>query len=172
MAKIKKNLIKTQIKQVQGGVLCYFCAKFVTAIQRIRKVKLKQYNKMSQNIAFMDAVKACFSKYADFNGRSPRAEYWYFTLFNVAVFILLVVLATVIGKLFMFVYYAYMLAILVPSIAVSIRRMHDIGRSGLWVLISLVPMIGSIWFIVLAALPSQLGPNKFGPNPYGQNTIA
>lgn len=120
----------------------------------------------------MDAVKACFSKYADFNGRSPRAEYWYFTLFNVAVFILLVVLATVIGKLFMFVYYAYMLAILVPSIAVSIRRMHDIGRSGWWVLISLVPMIGSIWFIVLAALPSQLGPNKFGPNPYGQNTIA
>ena len=84
----------------------------------------------------------------------------------------LAVLGAIIGKLFMYVYYAYVLAILVPSIAVSIRRMHDIGRSGWWVLISLVPFIGSIWYIVLAALPSQLGPNQYGPNPYGQDTIA
>lgn len=127
---------------------------------------------MSQNISFAEAVKSCFNKYADFNGRSPRAEYWYFELFNVAVVMVLAVLGAIIGKLFMYVYYAYVLAILVPSIAVSIRRMHDIGRSGWWVLISLVPFIGSIWYIVLAALPSQLGPNQYGPNPYGQDTIA
>jgi Predicted membrane protein len=127
---------------------------------------------MSQNISFAEAVKSCFNKYADFNGRSPRAEYWYFALFNVAVVMVLAVLGAIIGKLFMYVYYAYVLAILVPSIAVSIRRMHDIGRSGWWVLISLVPFIGSIWYIVLAALPSQLGPNQYGPNPYGQDTIA
>ena len=127
---------------------------------------------MSQNISFAEAVKSCFNKYADFNGRSPRAEYWYFALFNVAVVMVLAVLGAIIGKLFMYVYYAYVLAILVPSSAVSIRRMHDIGRSGWWVLISLVPFIGSIWYIVLAALPSQLGPNQYGPNPYGQDTIA
>lgn len=127
---------------------------------------------MSQNISFAEAVKSCFNKYADFNGRSPRAEYWYFALFNVAVVMVLAVLGAIIGKLFMYVYYAYVLTILVPSIAVSIRRMHDIGRSGWWVLISLVPFIGSIWYIVLAALPSQLGPNQYGPNPYGQDTIA
>ena len=127
---------------------------------------------MSQNISFAEAVKSCFNKYADFNGRSPRAEYWYFALFNVAVVMVLAVLGAIIGKLFMYVYYTYVLAILVPSIAVSIRRMHDIGRSGWWVLISLVPFIGSIWYIVLAALPSQLGPNQDGPNPYGQDTIA
>ncbi|MCX4259147.1 MAG: DUF805 domain-containing protein [Muribaculaceae bacterium] len=127
---------------------------------------------MSQNISFAEAVKSCFNKYADFNGRSPRAEYWYFALFNVAVVMVLAVLGAIIGKLFMYVYYTYVLAILVPSIAVSIRRMHDIGRSGWWVLISLVPFIGSIWYIVLAALPSQLGPNQYGPNPYGQDTIA
>ena len=127
---------------------------------------------MSQNISFAEAVTSCFNKYADFNGRSPRAEYWYFALFNVAVVMVLAVLGAIIGKLFMYVYYTYVLAILVPSIAVSIRRMHDIGRSGWWVLISLVPFIGSIWYIVLAALPSQLGPNQYGPNPYGQDTIA
>lgn len=127
---------------------------------------------MSQNISFAEAVKSCFNKYADFNGRSPRAEYWYFALFNVAVVMVLAVLGAIIGKLFMYVYYTYVLAILVPSIAVSIRRMHDIGRSGWWMLISLVPFIGSIWYIVLAALPSQLGPNQYGPNPYGQDTIA
>ncbi len=127
---------------------------------------------MSQNISFAEAVKSCFNKYADFNGRSPRAEYWYFALFNVAVVMVLAVLGAIIGKLFMYVYYTYVLAILVPSIAVSIRRMHDIGRSGWWVLISLVPFIGSIWYIVLAALPSRLGPNQYGPNPYGQDTIA
>ena len=127
---------------------------------------------MSQNISFAEAVKSCFNKYADFNGRSPRAEYWYFALFNVAVVMVLAVLGAIIGKLFMYVYYTYVLAILVPSIAVSIRRMHDIGRSGWWVLISLVPFIGSIWYIVLAALPSQLGPNQYGPNPYGQDMIA
>ena len=126
---------------------------------------------MSQNITFMEAVKACFNKYADFNGRSPRAEYWYFALFNVVICLVLYCLAAYVANFFIYIYYIYALAVLVPGIAVGIRRMHDIGRSGWWILISLVPLIGSIWFIVLAALPSQLGPNKYGPNPYGQNSI-
>lgn len=80
-------------------------------------------------------------------------------------------LAGFVADFFIYLYYIYALAVLVPGIAVAIRRMHDIGRSGWWILISLVPLIGSIWFIVLAALPSQLGPNKYGPNPYGENSI-
>lgn len=62
--------------------------------------------------------------------------------------------------------YIYSLAMLIPGIAVGFRRMHDIGKSGLWLLINFVPLIGSIWFIILAIKPSQPGANEFGPNPY------
>ena len=85
--------------------------------------------------------------YADFKGRARRKEYWMFVLFNVIVSMVLTILGGLIkcswiGSL-------YSLAVLVPSLAVSVRRLHDTGRSGWWILISLIPVVGAIWLIVL-----------------------
>jgi len=102
-------------------------------------------------------------KYAVFSGRARRTEFWTFFLFN---FIIAIVLGAidsylrtrgVIGGL-------YSLAVLIPNIAVSVRRLHDTGRSGWWNLICLVPCIGLILIVWLAG-DSQPGSNQYGPNP-------
>lgn len=113
---------------------------------------------------FQTAVKTCFQKYATFSGRARRAEYWWFALFNL---IASLVLGFIDGALFggQVLGTIYSLAILIPSIAVGARRLHDIGRSGWWLLIGLIPLIGALvllwWFIQ----PSQEGSNQFGPDP-------
>ena len=110
-------------------------------------------------------------KYAVFGGRARRTEYWMFALGNVVVSMLL---AFVDRSLGMSVSYGvgtlsslYALAVLIPSLAVSIRRLHDTGRSGWWWLISLVPFIGVIVLLIFAAQDSQPGDNKYGANPKG-----
>ena len=103
------------------------------------------------------------NKYAEFNGRARRAEYWYFTLFN---FLILMGLAFVgmmlnmprIGGL-------YYLAVLVPGIAVALRRLHDVGKSGWYLLLIFVPLIGAIWLIVLFCTEGTRGMNEYGPDP-------
>lgn len=108
-------------------------------------------------------------KYAVFNGRARRAEYWWFFLFSVIISIVLSVIDSFItgpqsiGILGLI----YSLAVLIPSIAVGIRRLHDTGRSGWWLLISFVPLIGAIVLIVFFVLDSQPGENQYGPNPKG-----
>lgn len=108
-------------------------------------------------------------KYAVFNGRARRAEYWWFFLFSVIISIVLSVIDGFItgpqgiGILGLI----YSLAVLIPSIAVGIRRLHDTGRSGWWLLISFVPLIGAIVLIVFFVLDSQPGENQYGPNPKG-----
>ena len=101
--------------------------------------------------------------YADFKGRVRRKEYWMFVLFNVIVSMVLTILGGLIkcswiGSL-------YSLAVLVPILAVSVRRLHDTGRSGWWILISLIPVVGAIWLIVLLCLDSQPEANEWGENP-------
>jgi uncharacterized membrane protein YhaH (DUF805 family) len=124
-------------------------------------------------MGFVDAVKTCFAKYADFNGRARRAEYWYWALFMILVSVVLQVLMGMtmgsdgsgaglpIALLGLFV-----LATIVPSLAVAIRRLHDSGRSGWWYLLNLIPLGG---FVVLyfMIVDSEAGPNKYGPNPKG-----
>ena len=90
---------------------------------------------------FVSAIKACFSKYADFNGRARRSEFWFWYLFTVIVnlFTSWIPFASLIT-----------LALLIPTLAVSVRRLHDIGRSGWWLLLSVIPSI--ICFIILIAL--------------------
>lgn len=105
-------------------------------------------------------------KYAIFEGRARRMEFWMFALFNFIIGVVLGVIDNVIGTGGV-LGGIYSLAVLVPGIAVSVRRMHDTGRSGLWVLIALVPFIGWIAFIVLALLDSTPGDNEYGPNPKG-----
>jgi len=115
---------------------------------------------------FIEALK----KYAVFSGRSRRKEYWFFVLFVVIISIVLNIIDGLIG-----VYDRSMgagllstifsLAILIPSIAVSVRRLHDIDRTGWWVLIALVPLVGWIVLLVFHVQDSTPGTNRYGPNP-------
>ncbi len=109
---------------------------------------------------YLDVLK----KYAVFSGRSRRSEYWYFLLFNLIISIILNILISKVSSVFNFITIIYALATLIPSIAVSVRRMHDIGKSGWMVLINLIPIAGFIWFIILAATDSTPGDNEYGPN--------
>lgn len=105
--------------------------------------------------------------YVGFQGRARRKEYWMFFLFNFLFTILLSLIETMLG-LGGILSGIYGLAVLIPSIAVSVRRLHDIGRTGWWMLLSFIPVIGLIVLLVFAVLDSQPGENKYGPNPKGQ----
>lgn len=108
-------------------------------------------------------------KYAVFNGRARRKEYWMFVLGNLIVAIIASVLDSVLfgsktvglGPL----YLIYMLAVLVPGLAVSVRRLHDVGKSGWFILIAFIPIVGPIWLLVLTCMDGQPGENPYGPNP-------
>jgi uncharacterized membrane protein YhaH (DUF805 family) len=120
-----------------------------------------------------------FKKYALFSGRSTRSEYWFFFLFNLFAALIIGVISGFIGAMLGLdretatgLADLYFLAVLVPSIAISVRRLHDIGFSGLWVLLSFVPFLGGIALLVMYCSDSQPGPNRFGPNPKGVNPLA
>lgn len=114
--------------------------------------------------------------YASFSGRARRSEFWYFTLVNLLVTVALQIPAAAINAasgghggpiagLFTLVSAFYSLALLVPSLAVSVRRLHDTGRSGWWLLIALLPIVGALVLIVFYIFDSQPGSNRWGPNP-------
>ncbi len=101
--------------------------------------------------------------YADFKGRARRKEYWMFVLFNFIASWVLMLLGSLIK--FPWLGYIYALAVLVPSLAVLVRRLHDTGRSGWWFFIGFVPIVGGIWLLVLMCLDSQPEANNWGENP-------
>ncbi len=112
----------------------------------------------------------CWNQYADFSGRARRKEYWIFSLINGVIIIILYILQMVMIEstlwlIFPIVFFLYALAVFLPSLAVNIRRLHDIGKSGWWYLIYLIPIIGSIWLFVLMCLDSEPGENQWGENP-------
>ncbi|TQR21253.1 DUF805 domain-containing protein [Psychrobacillus vulpis] len=102
--------------------------------------------------------------YVGFQGRARRKEYWMFNLFSAIVIIVLSIVELVAG-LSSLLSGLYTLAVLLPSLAVSIRRLHDTGRSGWWILIGLIPLIGSIILLVFMCLDGQKNENQFGPSP-------
>lgn len=109
-------------------------------------------------------------KYAAFSGRAQRAEYWYFVLFYVLLFIGLSLIDKATGSFDAETGMGLLggllsLALLIPSIAVSVRRLHDTGRSGWWLLIALIPLIGAIVLLVFTVQDSHSGANSYGPNP-------
>ena len=109
-------------------------------------------------------------KYATFNGRARRKEYWYFFLFNTIISIVLGVIDSVTGILTFEIGLGllsciYSLIILVPYIPVTVRRLHDTGRSSWWLLIGLIPLIGGIVLLVFMVQNSKPGENQFGVNP-------
>src|SRR5215212_6795304 len=115
---------------------------------------------------FVEALK----KYAVFSGRSRRKEYWYFVLFVIIISTALNIIDGLIGAYegtagVGLLSSLFSLAILIPSIAVTVRRLHDIDRTGWWVLISLVPLVGWIVLLVFHIQDSTPGTNRYGPNP-------
>ena len=110
---------------------------------------------------YLDVLK---EKYAVFTGRARRKEYWMFLLFNVLIAIGLGIIEAVIGTGGL-LGAVYSLAVLIPSIAVTVRRLHDTSRTGWWILIVLVPVIGTIILLIFMVLDSQPGDNEYGPNP-------
>ena len=125
----------------------------------------------------MDLMFAPLRKYADFNGRARRSEYWLFWLFTTIVSIIL----TFVGGLVMggndpsnpfaggnLLSWIWTVAILIPSIAVGVRRLHDTDRSGWWLLLILLPIIGAIVLLIFFVLDGTSGSNKFGSDPKGR----
>ena len=110
-------------------------------------------------------LKVVRDNYANFNGRASRQEYWMFFLFNMIFAIVIMGIDIILGLWFLNIIYS--LAVMIPGIAVGIRRLHDIGKSGWMVLIVLIPLIGAIWLIVLAATDTNPGENNYGPSPKG-----
>ena len=108
----------------------------------------------------------CLKNYANFNGRARRKEYWMFCLANSIIAVVLALVITILD-LPKAVSSIYSLAVLVPGIAVCVRRLHDIGKSGVWYFINFIPCIGSIWFLVLMCQDSMPGDNEYGVNPKG-----
>lgn len=106
----------------------------------------------------------CWKKYATFAGRARRKEYWMFVLWNTVTGIAVAVLDAIVegcGALVTL----FSLAALLPSWAVSVRRLHDTDRCGWWFLIAFVPVVGGIWFLILMALEGTNGANRYGEDP-------
>ena len=112
----------------------------------------KQINKCI-NYGIFGAIKSVLGKYANFSGRARRSEYWWWFLFT-----LLWCWIPIVNILLALVFF-------IPALAVAIRRLHDTGRSGWWILLGLIPLIGAIVLLIFYCTDSQVGDNQWGPNP-------
>jgi uncharacterized membrane protein YhaH (DUF805 family) len=117
-------------------------------------------------MSIADAVRSVLTQYATFSGRARRSEYWWFYLAYVIASVAASIIDGILGVMVLGVILA--LGLLIPSLAVSVRRLHDIGKSGWWLLIGLIPLVGVIVLLIFACQDSQPGTNQWGPSPkYG-----
>lgn len=118
-------------------------------------------------------LKVVRDNYANFSGRARRAEYWYFILFYIIIYIALLVVDMLLASanLPAFLTTIYSLALIVPNFAVGARRLHDTGRSGWWQLIGLVPIIGGIVLLIFFVQEGSFDRNEYGPSPKKASTI-
>ena len=127
----------------------------------------------------------CLKQYVDFEGRARRKEYWWFMLINFIISMILVIcwlaletaasgntdfnqqeaILTMLKNPFLYIYLLYYIAVLIPGIAVLVRRLHDIGKRGWWILTGLIPLIGSIILLVWYCTEGQRCENEWGPDP-------
>lgn len=105
-----------------------------------------------------------FQKYADFNGRSRRSEFWYFTLINALVIVGIILIELIFGT-YGLLGALYAFGTIVPALAVTVRRLHDTGRSGWSILLCLIPVIGGIILLIFLLQDSQYGENQYGRWP-------
>ncbi|MFV2020575.1 DUF805 domain-containing protein [Micromonospora sp. LOL_023] len=121
-------------------------------------------------MSFTAAVRSVLTQYVGFSGRARRSEYWWFALFSLLVSIVTSILDTALGTNFEgssngVIGLIVSLALLLPGPAVVVRRLHDTDRSGWWILIGLIPIIGWIVLLVFYVQNGTPGPNRFGPDP-------
>ena len=116
-------------------------------------------------MSFIEAIQSVFSNYANFSGRARRSEYWYFILFNFIVGFILGILQNRGIKAASVITGIFSLAVFIPSLAVSWRRFHDIGKSGLYYFFGLIPVIGWILVIYWMCKDSESGDNQYGVCP-------
>jgi len=121
---------------------------------------------------FMQAVKSVLSNYANFNGRARRSEFWWFYLAMILAFIVAGFIdGLIFGTIGLF-YIVVALGVIIPSLALTFRRLHDTGKSAWWLLISLIPLIGGLALLYFYIQDSQEGENQFGPDPKGRTAAS
>ncbi|MGR3344424.1 MAG: DUF805 domain-containing protein [Paracoccaceae bacterium] len=124
-------------------------------------------------MVFSEAIRSCFSQYATFSGRARRSEFWYFILFTILGSFVLGMLESLafgwslvgpggLSTLFD-------LVVLLPSISVAVRRLHDLGKSGWWWWLWLIPIVGWIILLIWYCTKGTFGSNRFGPDPFGHD---
>jgi uncharacterized membrane protein YhaH (DUF805 family) len=125
-------------------------------------------------MGFGQAVSSVFSQYATFSGRARRAEYWWWVLFQIIVLTLALIIDNALGLRITnessavtigWLYLIAALVFIIPSIAVTFRRLHDTDRSGWWWLLALLCGIGAIILFVFCLIEGTRGPNSYGPDP-------
>ena len=104
-------------------------------------------------------------KYVVFDGRASRSEYWWFALVQTIIWAILLALSLAIHEALMVITVVYALATIIPSLAVTIRRLHDSGKSAWFILFTFIPLVGGIIMLVFMVLGSEAGENKYGPQP-------
>ncbi len=130
-------------------------------------------------MTFTQAIQSGLKNYAKFDGRASRSEYWWFTLFTILVYfggiIVIAIIAGILGAILpqtaqavitgiiSLVFFLGLLALIIPHLSLTFRRLHDINNSAWWLLIGFVPLVGSIVLLIFYCTPGTPGPNTFGP---------
>ena len=125
-------------------------------------------------MGMMEAVRLFFGNYTNFQTRSRRSEYWWPVLFNMIIILplyLLMISGGVLSGIGGLLYIVYALAAFLPSIAVVVRRLHDLDKSGWWYFIAFIPLIGGLLLLYWFCQPGTVGPNKFGADPKGGHDV-
>jgi uncharacterized membrane protein YhaH (DUF805 family) len=121
----------------------------------------------------MEHYTKVLKNYSDFSTRATRTEYWMFVLINFLIMVgISIVIGTISKTIETIVSALYGIAVIIPAIAVSVRRLHDISKSGWWIFISFIPLVGTIIYLILMARDSTPGSNLYGPNPKEGNNAS
>lgn len=117
-------------------------------------------------MTFGQSVGTVFSNYVKFSGRASRSQYWWWFLFTFIIGLIFIIIGGPNAQQWsmgLTAFYGIVeLVLILPTLGVTVRRLHDIGKGGGWIFIALVPLIGWIWYLVLMVTPGQPGPNRFG----------
>ncbi|MBD5220542.1 MAG: DUF805 domain-containing protein [Bacteroidales bacterium] len=119
-----------------------------------------------RQVTFEQAVRSAIQQhYCDFNGRASRSEYWWYVLFTVILSVIIQAFGVISSDVSLYLGAIVNLALLLPGLSLSVRRLHDINKSGWFILLGLIPIVGAIILIVWFCKESEMQPNQYGPVP-------